>query len=645
MESSSRSGEVDEVLSRLSALSFVGHREAVAALPSIARHGEGVALTWLQASSDLFAHDRECGRIFVRGSVAAEEVSEEVLAWTEQARTFGRWRGSVQALAAFMDNLPVAFGVLGHAGERRWAQIGLLWCRRNLESGAAYFATPVKELSGRLGITGIEALATTAEELFERRNLLLSTYLEGALRVRNLLGHQAVLPWAVRGADVLQAARLRGEAYFRLESEESLSQLLDGMSGYRTRDHQRLLAMLVHAWLGEPVALNDKMWSPEQGRPFVELDASALYLPVILPTREDALLGSLHAAAHLRFGTFDVGVLAALVDTESESPLPLGDLLLELVAPWQGDLTRFLLCFDLCEDLRVDARVGAAVPNYLTRLSQLAERVLGLEGPAQVYRDLGLATLRLALGNADPGLAPEVAERLRPLLMADATVADAFLCAEWLCGHVVLPGLEDEEIREAYLPARGPNLSRVLRAKGRKGEGAPQPGQSEQPRSAPQPADASGEGDGQANADGAEGATGSAQTRCRRGRRQATGRIGAAAWQRQDGNNARERAGSSLSRMGLSRRPLQARMGVGAGAHARGVERVGGIAAGRAARAYAQAVEARDAGAEADAARAGATATRRRGDRHRGGRELCDRTPRGACAKRDGVQAAVAESA
>ncbi len=511
MESSSRSGEVDEALSRLSALSFVGHREAVAALPSIARHGEGVALTWLQASSDLFAHDRECGRIFVRGSVAAEEVSEEVLAWTEQARTFGRWRGSVQALAAFMDNLPVAFGVLGHAGERRWAQIGLLWCRRNLESGAAYFATPVKELSGRQGITGIEALATTAEELFERRNLLLSTYLEGALRVRNLLGHQAVLPWAVRGADVLQAARLRGEAYFRLESEESLSQLLDGMSGYRTRDHQRLLAMLVHAWLGEPVALNDKMWSPEQGRPFVELDASALYLPVILPTREDALLGSLHAAAHLRFGTFDVGVLAALVDTESESPLPLGDLLLELVAPWQGDLTRFLLCFDLCEDLRVDARVGAAVPNYLTRLSQLAERVLGLEGPAQVYRDLGLATLRLALGNADPGLAPEVAERLRPLLMADATVADAFLCAEWLCGHVVLPGLEDEEIREAYLPARGPNLSRVLQAKGRKGEGAPQPGQSEQPRSTPQPADASGEGDGQANADGAEGATGSAQ--------------------------------------------------------------------------------------------------------------------------------------
>ena len=540
IEDPRHSAEVEEALERLSVFSYVGHREAMAALPSIARHGEPVTLAWLQTANDLFTHDLECGRTFVRGSPVAEEISEEVLPWTEQARTFGRWRGSAQALASFMNNLPQAFSLLGHAGERRWAQIGLLWCRRNLESGAAWFATPVKELTGRQGIAGIEALATTADELFERRNLLLSTYLDGALRVRNLLGHQAVLPWAVRGADMLQAARVRGEAYFRLESEESLSQLLDGMSGYRARDHQRLLAMLAHVWLGEAIAFKETMWSPEQGRPFVELDAGALYLPVILPGREDAVLGSLHAAGHLRFGTFDVNVLAELVNVERE-PLPsLGDLLLELVAPWQGDLTRLLLCFDLCEDLRVDVRLGARVPNYLARLVRLAEQDSVPEGVASVYRDLALSTLRLALGSANTGLTSDVAERLRPLLVPDATVADAFRCAEWLLRNAALPLLQDHEIREAYLPARGPNLSRVLRGKGRKGDGAPQSGESQQ--SAPQPSDVSEARRGDQSVDEAEGATGSAQ-------RGATGAVG-----RRPGESVRRRGNGKTDAMSARER-------------------------------------------------------------------------------------------
>ena len=41
-------------------------------------------------------------------------------------------------------------------------------------------------------------------------------------------------------------------------------------------EHQRLLAMLAHAWLGEVVTLKERMWSPDEGRGFVELDASAL---------------------------------------------------------------------------------------------------------------------------------------------------------------------------------------------------------------------------------------------------------------------------------------------------------------------------------------------------------------------------------
>src|SRR4029077_15768510 len=92
-----------------------------------------------------------------------------------------------------------------------------------IDSGCAYFTTPVVELSGRHGITGIEQLTQPAEELFESRKLLLATYLAGAIRVRNLLGAHAILPWALRGADILQSGRARGEAYFRLESAESVA--------------------------------------------------------------------------------------------------------------------------------------------------------------------------------------------------------------------------------------------------------------------------------------------------------------------------------------------------------------------------------------------------------------------------------------
>jgi len=101
-------------------------------------------------------------------------------------------------------------GSLGHAGERRWAEIGFKWCGRQIESGAAYFSTPVVELAGRQGSAGIEQIAVPAEELFDSRKLLLSTYLAGAIRVRNLLGAQAILPWALRGADIMQAGRARG---------------------------------------------------------------------------------------------------------------------------------------------------------------------------------------------------------------------------------------------------------------------------------------------------------------------------------------------------------------------------------------------------------------------------------------------------
>jgi nitric oxide reductase NorD protein len=118
-----------------------------------------------------------------------------------------------------------------------------------------------------------------AEELFESRKLMLATYLAGAIRVRNLLGAQAILPWALRGADILQSGRARGEAYFRLESEESLALLLEHLPGYRLADRNRLLAMLLDVWFGGTFELKESSWSPEKGRPFVESDGRSIYLP------------------------------------------------------------------------------------------------------------------------------------------------------------------------------------------------------------------------------------------------------------------------------------------------------------------------------------------------------------------------------
>ena len=137
--SSTRSSQqaIDEQLTQLRDSSPAAHREIEQALPAIRPHGDDVALAWLLACRKLHDYDREAGKAFVRGSGEAERVSETVLEWTEQAQHFTRWRGAWRALAGFMANLPRAYGSLGHAGQRRWAEIGFIWCERQLESGCA----------------------------------------------------------------------------------------------------------------------------------------------------------------------------------------------------------------------------------------------------------------------------------------------------------------------------------------------------------------------------------------------------------------------------------------------------------------------------------------------------------------------------
>ena len=452
---------IREMLHELKETSFVAHREVEQALPAIRAHGDDVALAWLMACRRLFDFDREAGKAFIRGSGEAEKVSETVLPWTEQALEFLRWRSSWRALEGFMSNLPRAFGSLGHAGERRWAEIGFTWCARQIDSGSAYFTLPVLDLSGRQGVTGIEQIAAPAEELFESRKLLLGTYLAGAIRVRNLLGAHAILPWALRGADIMQAGRARGEAYFRLESEESLALLLEHLPGFRLNDRNRLLGMLLDVWYGEMFELKENNWSPEKGRPFVETDGRSLFFPAVMANRDEAVLAILHGAGHMRYGTFDRLAMKEMFEAANVEFPPSGPVSwAPLFMRYGDDSLRFQLIFDLCEDLRVDFRIQHEVPNHLVRLLAAARSAAPRTPEAEAYFDLALASIEEALAatraNAVRG------KVFGPLLDTAATVADAFRVASAIYSNDDLPRVDDlETFHAAYLPGRGPNATRL----------------------------------------------------------------------------------------------------------------------------------------------------------------------------------------
>jgi nitric oxide reductase NorD protein len=505
MAGSTKQQALDEQLTQLRDASPAAHREVESVLPAIRPHGDEAALAWVIACRKLHDYDREAGKSFVRGSLEAERVSETVVQWTEQAVQFARWRGSWRALEGFMANLPRAYGSLGHAGQSRWAEIGFVWCARQAESGCAYFTTPVVDLSGRHGITGIEQLTQPAEELFESRKLLLATYLAGAIRVRNLLGAQAILPWAVRGADILQSGRARGEAYFRLESEESLALLLDQLPGFRLIERNRLLSMLLDVWYGGVFELKEGSWSPEKGRPFVETDGRSLYFPAIMPNRDEAVLSLLHTAGHMRFGTFDRAAMKVLfgeagVEFPESGPVSWAP----LYARYGDDALRFQLVFDLCEDLRVDYRIQQLVPNYLQRM--LAASRSGVRHPETgVYYSLAVKSIEDALAAARNDGARD--ERYTPLLAPAATVADAWRVASRIYQQGGLPAVSDlEAFHAAYLPGRGPNTTRLAHPQqqdeqqqqtqsGAEGEQRPQDDGEEQ-ETAPQNAESGDQRDG-----------------------------------------------------------------------------------------------------------------------------------------------------
>lgn len=443
-------------LAALAELSFVAHRDAVAVLPALEPWGAAAQARWLRMAQTLFVYDRDAGKAFIRGTPASLAAFGGLEPWAEGAQAFCATRGSARAVEAYMQALPRAAGL--KAQMTPWLEAGLAWTRRHAESGRAYFETDPALLLQE-GAGGLAALLAPAELLYGSQRLSLGRYLPGALRVREILGADGLAQWARRGGDILQAGRLRGEAFFALESEESQSLLLEQLPGFRPLEQERLLKILNWAWLGIELPLEAGSWVPGAGRPFVDTDGRSLFLPARLGARDETLLAVWHAAAHHRFGTYDQTHIEELFAASGVEHPPLDpDQAMTwrpLFARYGEDLPRFQVLFDLCEDLRVDLRLAQLIPDYWVRLLALEDSDRAPGAPA-AYRDFARSLWRTQHANG------VLEAPLQSLADPQARPVHAFEAAQRLYAAGVFPALTLAERLEAYPVAHGPNAARAV---------------------------------------------------------------------------------------------------------------------------------------------------------------------------------------
>ncbi len=472
---------IEEVLQQLERVSFVAHRDTRTALPAIREFGAAETRSWIETARDLFLHDREAGKSFLRHSARLAENTGEVEPWTGQARAFLQWVNSHYALEGFLAQADRVLRAWGEAGEREWFAIGLRWCGRSLADARAYFETPFDRLDGGRGVAGLRSLIEPAERLFDERRLALDCYLAGAPMARNMVGDAGLLSWARRGADLLVAGRSRGEAYFRMESEEGMRLLLEALPGYRARLHGRFLQLLLLAWLDAEIPLADSDWKPGEGRPMLETDGRRLYLPAVFDSRDEAIVAVEHGAAHLAFDSYAREHIEALFAHAGMEHPPLDDqsriTWRPLFAPFAERMFRLQILFDLAEDLRVNARLHSRIPGFLARLLELARRREPPEGPAGSYYRFALDTYMglweevrhlpgpdssVETGEASNAPSARLDHRLRGLLQPDATVLDAWEVAQQLFADPVFPEIGIDQRGDAYLPGLSLNAARPV---------------------------------------------------------------------------------------------------------------------------------------------------------------------------------------
>lgn len=512
--------QIREILQHLEDVSFVAHRDTRAAMPSVEPFGADDTLSWIETARDLFFRDREAGKSFLRHTPRMVARTGTVRPWVEQASAFGGWVNGWRALEGFMGQAGDVWQAWGAEGEQAWYELGIRWCGRGIPEGRAYFEADFTELAGGEGIEGLRRLMLAAERLHAERGLGLDMFLAGATMARSHVGMDGLETWARRGADLLQAGRSRGEAYFRLESDESLRHLLDTLPGYRPRRHSRFLRLIQVAWFGVHAPLEDGNWRPGRGRPMVETDGRRLFLPAVFEDRDEAVVAVLHAAGHLRFDTYCGEDIAALFRESGLVPPPLArtahpatstaadlhavtgrtpssrlDVVWATPAPSSGPCSppqrhlgapatpegepcgpnadqritwrplfapfaermfRFQLLFDLCEDLRVNRRVHALVPGFLSRLLRMARSRPVPGGASGEY-------YRLALKSHEALVTGQGLDaRLEPLLSGKASLRDSFRIARAPFEDDSFPEIDAHGRELAYLPGLSMNTARAV---------------------------------------------------------------------------------------------------------------------------------------------------------------------------------------
>ena len=488
------SAAMEDILDHLATISFVAGRDARAALPAVTPLGEVATLRYLETGRDLFFYDREAGKAFFHATADLVKAFGGLDPWLDQARRFLSQRGTFRAAVGFFEQAGAVRRGWGVEGEALWFALGAAWVDRHVDSAASYFRVPVAVLFGDAGTEGLRALLTPADTLAKGR-LGLGTYLEGAIKVRGICGLDGVAEWARRGADVLAAGRVRGEAWFRLESDEARSFLLEVLPGFHIGSHKRLFGLLLQAWTGLHLPLEEGDWSLEGGRSFLETDGRSLFVPAVMPDREEALLAFYHTGAHLIFDSYEQDAIRALfAEIGMEHPPLDPDQRMTwrpLFARFGEDMTRFQLIFDLCEDLRVDTALEREMPGYLARVLRASRQRSLPEGAAGCY-------YRAALRLLEGGMAGRLPEDMAALTTAQAGIVDAFRAALTLYATTDLPPISLSERARAYLPGHSPNAARPVYPRHKRGTDAPEmdgggelgaAGHEEKPRETPQQAE------------------------------------------------------------------------------------------------------------------------------------------------------------